>query len=375
MLFKIVAAFIAALVFVCGIGISGYAVNAVSAQGYAIYDCATDRVLESKNGDSRMLIASTTKIMTAIVALENFDLSATMTFGREHMAEGSSMYLKLGETVCLSDLLYGLMLMSGNDAALAISSFAEGGTEGFVRMMNEKAAELGMKNTSFENPNGLDSAEHYSTAKDMSVLTAAAMENEKFREIASTKSGYFAGRLMTNHNKLLRLVDGCTGVKTGYTTRAGRCLVSAAERAGREIIIVTLNAPSDWSDHSRLYEHIFGQFQDTELISLDKIYGYVKITGGDMAQVGVRAEEQAALYLTESEAQRLEYECVLPQFEYAPVEVGAEAGELLVKLDGKIIVRVGLVYAEGAELVELRDKNIVRKVQDFFGALARWLKF
>ena len=228
----------------------------VSATAAVLLDADTGQLLYEKNGDEQMLIASTTKIMTALVALEQAEPDDTVTVTREHMTEGSSMYLKPGETVRVEELLYGLLLCSGNDAALALTECA-GGLEPFVALMNEKAAALGMTHTSFANPNGLDAEGHYSTARDMAVLAAAAMEEPTFRRICSSRAVTIGQRTMENHNRLLRQVEGCVGLKTGYTKAAGRTLVSCAERGGCRLIAVTLRDGDDWADHAALYEYGF----------------------------------------------------------------------------------------------------------------------
>ena len=237
----------------------------VSATAAVLLDADTGQLLYEKNGDEQMLIASTTKLMTALVALEQAEPDDTVTVTREHMTEGSSMYLKPGETVRVEELLYGLLLCSGNDAALALTECA-GGLEPFVALMNEKAAALGMTHTSFANPNGLDAEGHYSTARDMAVLAAAAMEEPTFRRICSTRTATVGRRTMTNHNKLLAQIDGCIGMKTGYTKAAGRTLVSCAERQGRRLVAVTLCDGNDWADHKVLYDLGFAavEAKDTE---------------------------------------------------------------------------------------------------------------
>ena len=228
----------------------------VSATAAVLLDADTGQVLYEKNGDERMLIASTTKIMTALVVLEQASLDDTITVTQAHMAEGSSMYLKPGETVRVEELLYGLLLCSGNDAALALTECA-GGAAPFVALMNEKAAALGMAHTSFANPNGLDAEGHYSTARDMAALAAAAMDDPTFRRLCSSRRVTIGQRTMENHNRLLRQVEGCVGLKTGYTQAAGRTLVSCAERNGCRLIVVTLRDGDDWADHAALYEYGF----------------------------------------------------------------------------------------------------------------------
>ena len=228
----------------------------VSATAAVLMDADMGQVLYEKNGDRQMLIASTTKIMTALVVLEHAAPDDVITVTPDHMAEGSSMYLRAGETVRVEELLYGLLLCSGNDAALALTECA-GGLTPFVAMMNEKAAALGMAHTSFANPNGLDAEGHYSTARDMAVLAAAAMEDPTFRRICSSRSVTIGQRTMENHNRLLRQVEGCVGLKTGYTRAAGRTLVSCTERDGCRLVAVTLQDGNDWADHAALYDYGF----------------------------------------------------------------------------------------------------------------------
>ena len=228
----------------------------VSAAAAVLMDADSGRLLYEKNGEKRMLIASTTKLMTALVALEQGGLQQEITVTGGHMAEGSSMYLRPGEKLTLETLLYGLLLSSGNDAALAVTE-CMGGAVPFVARMNEKAAELGMENTHFANPNGLDDEAHYSTAEDMAKLAAAAMDDPVLRRVASTRTARIGGRTLTNHNKLLSRVEGCVGLKTGYTRAAGRTLVSCAERDEVRLVAVTLQDGDDWNDHASLYEQGF----------------------------------------------------------------------------------------------------------------------
>lgn len=228
----------------------------VSAAAAVLMDADSGRLLYDKNGEKRMLIASTTKLMTALVALEQGGLQQEITVTGGHMAEGSSMYLRPGEKLTLETLLYGLLLSSGNDAALAVTE-CMGGAVPFVARMNEKAAELGMENTHFANPNGLDDEAHYSTAEDMAKLAAAAMDDPVLRRVASTRTAHIGGRTLTNHNKLLSRVEGCVGLKTGYIRAAGRTLVSCAERDGVRLVAVTLQDGDDWNDHASLYEQGF----------------------------------------------------------------------------------------------------------------------
>lgn len=245
----------------------------VSAQAAALIDVASGRILYEKNADQRMRIASLTKIMTAIVAIERGNLDDMVVVGpNAYRKEGSSIYLELGEKMRLEDLLYGLMLRSGNDAAVAIAEHIGGSVEGFAYLMNEKARKLGLRNTHFVNPHGLDEEGHYSTARDMAVLTAYALKNETFRRIVATKvhrapwPGQPWDRIWHNKNKLLHLYEGADGVKTGYTKLAKRCLVASATRDGRQLAAVVLNAPDDWNDTAALLTYGFTRFAPVELV-------------------------------------------------------------------------------------------------------------
>jgi D-alanyl-D-alanine carboxypeptidase len=250
-------------------GAAGAAPPAVKtrAEAAALIDVTSGRLLYSYQGDKPMLIASLTKIMTAIVAIEHGNLSDKVKVGpNAYRKEGSSIYLKLGEEMKLSDMLYGMMLRSGNDAATAIAEHVGGSVEGFAYMMNEKAKLIGMERTSFRNPTGLNQESHYSTANDMAKLVAYAMRNPTFREIVKTKMKTAPNPNETwdykwkNKNKLLTLYDGADGVKTGYTNLAKRCLASSATRDGRQLAAITLNDPDDWADHAKLLDYGFRYF-------------------------------------------------------------------------------------------------------------------
>jgi len=243
----------------------GISTNAV---GAALIDVESGRILYSTKGDVPMRIASLTKIMTAIVAIENGKLDDKVKVSKTAFGkEGSSIYLKLGEEMRLEDMLYGLMLRSGNDAATAIAEHIGGSVEGFVYLMNEKAKMLGMEHSHFTNPSGLDEGEgHRSSANDMAKLTAYALKNPIFAQIVSTKVKKVPNPNETwdytwlNKNKMLSMFDGADGVKTGYTKLAKRCLVSSATRGGQKLAVVTLNDPNDWADHARLLQYGFNNY-------------------------------------------------------------------------------------------------------------------
>ncbi|MEI5908736.1 D-alanyl-D-alanine carboxypeptidase family protein [Bacillus spongiae] len=232
----------------------------VSAEAAILMDQNTKKVLYDKNINKRMKIASITKIMTAILALEIGDLTKLVTISNDAVGvEGSSINLKQGDQVKLEDLIYGLMLRSGNDAAVAIADYIAGSEEEFVKLMNRKASSLGMKNTNFTNPHGLDNPNHYSTAYDMALLTQYAMQNAEFRKIFKTKEHPIPPELVLdtstwrNKNKLLFDYPYSTGGKTGFTRASGRTLVSTASKDGIDLIVVTLNDPDDWQDHMNLF--------------------------------------------------------------------------------------------------------------------------
>ncbi len=255
-----------------------------SAEASVVINAETRQILYKDNENKRLGMASTTKIMTAIVALENKSTQDIITVSSNAQnQEGSSIYLRAGDEVKLEDLLYGLMLNSGNDAAVAIAEGVGETTETFVRMMNEKAAELGCVNTQFKNPNGLSDPEHYSTAYDMALIMAYAMGNEEFLKIVSTKEYRIVNKdavtYLRNHNKLLWQYENCIGGKTGYTKATGRCLVSCAEKDGVRLIAVTLNDRDDWKDHKDLFNYAFGEVENVEVIQRYEILSTKKIRG------------------------------------------------------------------------------------------------
>jgi D-alanyl-D-alanine carboxypeptidase (penicillin-binding protein 5/6) len=250
----------------------------ISAEAAALIDVASGRILYEKNGSQKMRIASLTKVMTAIVAIETSSLQDMVTVPPEAVGvEGSSIYLKRGEKLSLEELLYGLMLRSGNDAAVAIAHHVGGSVPGFVYLMNEKAAMIGMTHTNFTNPHGLDDSNmHYSTAEDMVKLSAYALKHPVFRQIVSTKvksiswEGENWDRRLQNKNKLLHMYKGADGVKTGYTKLAKRCLASSATRDGQQLAAITLNAPDDWNDSMKLMDWGFQQFHLTKVVEKGK---------------------------------------------------------------------------------------------------------
>ena len=336
-------------------------VKAVSARSGILMDAATGRVLYEKDADRQSLIASTTKIMTALVVCEQCNVLDRMRIPKEAVGiEGSSMYLKEGEVLTIQELLYGLMLHSGNDAAVALAIYCGGTVEGFAQLMNDKARQLGMHGSHFENPNGLDSPGHYSTARDMAVLAAYAMENPIFAKTVSTKSVAAGGRSLHNHNKLLWQVEGADGVKTGYTKAAGRILVSSAVRDGRRLIAVTINDPNDWQDHKNLLEQGFLEYKVRTLVTEGSCLGTVEVAGGEYPSVELLAEESFSYALTEHEKPLI----VIPGtgFVYAPVAQGQSAGFAYICLDGRPIGKVSLVYGQGIELERVEEPSLLERL-------------
>ncbi len=234
----------------------------VSAKAAVLLDANDGRILYEKNALARLPMASTTKIMTALVALESASLDSVVTIPSAAVGvEGSSVYLTVGERLTLRELLYAVLLSSANDAATAVAIAISGSVESFADKMNATAARLGLRDTHFVNPHGLDADGHYTSALDLARLTACALKNQEFRRIVSTYkheiSGPAGARLLVNHNKLLKNYDGCIGVKTGFTKKTGRCLVSAAERDGLTLVAVTLADPDDWRDHAAMLDYGF----------------------------------------------------------------------------------------------------------------------
>ena len=299
-----------------------------------------------KNADTRSLIASTTKLMTALVCLENARLDETVTIRPACcQVEGSSMYLKAGESYTVRELLLGLLLASGNDAALALAEHVAGSEQAFVRLMNQKAQSLGLGQTHFANPHGLDAAEHYSTARDLAGLMLACMENDSFRTLVSTKSAVLGGTAFLNHNKLLRTCPGCIGGKTGFTSAAGRCLVSCCERGGMRFVCVTLSDPDDWRDHRTLYDWAFDSYRVFDPVRELKLD--VPLVSGDRKTVPVETESVQRLLLPARETVTLEAE--LPRFVFAPVSRGEQAGTLRVRVEGHTVGEYRLIYARSAD--------------------------
>lgn len=322
--------------------------SAISAEHAIVLDGQTGRVLYEKDADTTSLIASTTKIMTALIICEQCNVLDRMVIPKEAIGiEGSSMYLREGEVLTLQELLYGLMLQSGNDAAVALAIYCGGTVEGFAELMNDKAHKLGLNNTHFVNPHGLDAPDHYSTARDLAILSSYAMENPIFVRTVSAKNVTIGERCLRNHNKLLWQVDGADGVKTGFTKASGRILVSSVLRQGRRIVTVTINAPDDWNDHKVLIENGFTSFSAKELVAEGECLGKVWIAGGTEGYVELIAQNDFTFAMREDEIWHL----VLPQpgFVYAPVVQGQAAGFAHIYVDDIAVGKIPIVFGQTVE--------------------------
>ena len=321
--------------------------NELYARAAVLMDAENGRILFSKNGDEVLPMASTTKIMTCVLALETGNPEDVLPVSSYAARQPKvHMGVQKGEYYRMEDLLYGLMLRSGNDAAVALAIATAGSMEAFVGRMNEKAQALGLTNTHFENPNGLDGEVHYSTARDLAKLSVCAMQNETFRAVVSSKSFTENGRSFTNHNKLLWRVDGADGIKTGYTKRAGRILAGSAVRDGRRLVCVTICDPDDWRDQQALFDYGFSAFSLQTLVREGDTVGSVPVVGGRLERVSLTAAEEISYPLAESE--RTELVLHAPQLAFAPVLAG-QAGWLELRVDGVCVREVPVYYAQAVE--------------------------
>ena len=343
-----------------------------SARAYALYCVNNGELLLSDNADERLPMASTTKIMTALLTLEEAEKgNRGVTFCEEMTAEGSSMYLQIGEKLTLKDLAVGMLMQSGNDAANAAAVALAGSAEAFADMMNKKASELGMKNTNFVTPSGLDSEGHCSTARDMALLMAAAMENSDFRQITGSTEMTVnfiepSDKRVTypNHNKLLKLYDPCVGGKTGYTDLAGRCLVTCAERDGLQLIAVTMNDGDDWNDHIRLYDYGFDNYM---LYTADSPSYTLPVVGGVTDSVTVCADPAQELVIPSDERDKVSRRVILPSFVYAPISRADKIGKIEYYLDDKVIAEADLLSAKNIDYNSRR-----RSLWEYIKDLLNW---
>ncbi len=331
-------------------------VAAISAQKAILMDGITGQVLYEKQADSKSLIASTTKMMTAIIICEECNVLDLVEIPAEAVGiEGSSIYLQPGEKLTVQELLYGMMLHSGNDAAAALAIYCGGSIQGFAEMMNRKAKQLKLSGTHFVNPHGLDAADHYSTARDLAVIARYAMQNPVFAQTVSTKNVRIGNRYLTNHNKLLWRVEGAEGVKTGYTKAAGRILVSSAQRQGRRLLAVTIEDGNDWADHANLYEQGFAEFQLKNILHKGRVLGTLQVFGGTEEKVEIVSLEDFSFPLSHGEKTTI---CLSKKsMVYAPVVEGADAGVAYICINGYVVGKVAVEFGKTIEQQQTAQKK------------------
>ena len=343
----------------------------VNAEAAVVMDADSGRLLYAQNPDKRLANASTTKIMTALLTLEQPDQDRYFTVDSDAIqVEGTTMGLQPGDSVTLHQLAAGMLLPSGNDAANAAAVEIAGSEEAFVRLMNQRAAELGLENTQYRNPSGLDAEGHYSSARDLATLAAHALENEDFADIVSKQEIRMAfgnppyNRSLYTTNKLLERYPYAIGVKTGYTDDAGLCLVTAAEKDGTRLIIVTLNGKDDVNTHMRLYEHFFPLLARVDLSGFTEGLS-VPVTGGTRDSVAAVPAAGPEAALLEREYDELTREVELPQFVYAPVQAGQVLGEIRLLSGDKVVWQSALVADSDVPALTRERQGIL----EFIGSL------
>lgn len=349
----------------------------VSAQAAVLMCVESGEIIYQRNPDEKLSMASTTKIMTSLIALEAGVPNMEITVTKEMVSvEGTSMGLLAGDSVSMKELVYGMLLQSGNDAANTVATVLGGSAENFAEMMNKRAAEIGMKNTNFVTASGLDDEEHYSTAYDMALLACECLENPEFVRICSDKSETLTygnppyARTLTNHNKLLWSYPDAIGMKTGFTKKSGRCLVSAAKRNGVTLVAVTLNAPNDWSDHKAMLDYGFSVCKSA-LLTCDLTGVEVTVFGSDKLCIPVEISGETVGYQSEN----MQCEVYIRPYLYAPVEKGQTVGRVVFTHNGKITAEIPIVAADSAEILPVgKSKEQMEKEENFFTKLFRKIK-
>lgn len=349
--------------------IFGYELTQISAKSACLIDFQSKKVLYSKGDRLRMPMASTTKIMTALIALESgIPLDKIVSVPKEAVGiEGSSIYLSEGERISFEALIYALLLSSANDAAVAIAHTVCGNVCDFVDLMNKKAASLGLTDTHFTNPHGLYDEEHYTTAYELAVLMAHCMENESFAKICGTQKAVFPResegvRVLINHNKLLRENGYVIGGKTGFTKKSGRCLVTCAEEKGLKLICVTLNAPDDWNDHKKLYDFAYSSYESLELEAQEM---EIPVISGRKSSVLVRSESLQSVLIAKGYAE-LEVTIEAPRFIFASVENGEQIGRVVYRYGENVIATSPLIATESVQKTKYRF-SLIDWLKQLFG--------
>ena len=336
-----------------------------SARAFSVVEANSRRELLSKNSTKNLAMASTTKIMTALVSIENCkDFDKVVDIDKRAIGiEGTSIYLTDKEHLTVKELLYGLILASGNDASVALASyFGQGNIEKFVDMMNVRAKELGANNTHFVNPHGLDAEGHYTTAHDLALISAEAIKNPIFREIVSTKRAKISGndkvewRYLKNKERLLNTYEGCIGIKTGFTDNAGRCNVCAVERGDMLVVCVVLNCPDMFEESARLLDKVFDMFDMMEVLPECNIISEISVTGGKKQKITAFSKKQFNYPLTEEEKSFIIVYSDLPEELTAPIEKDEIIGTITVKLNDEIIFEDSIYTMDEVEQEHIKSE-------------------
>lgn len=343
-----------------------------SAKASVVIETSTNRVLSENNKDIELAMASTTKIMTALITLENCpNLEEIVDIDNRSVGiEGTSIYLRKGEKLSVKELLYGLILASGNDASLALAyHVGKGDLNTFVNLMNEKVKSLNLKHTSFANPHGLDAENHYTSAYDLAIITSEAMKNDDFREICSTKFTQISGneavgnRFLRNKQRLLKTLEGCNGVKSGFTDNAGRCLVTSCKRNNMEVIAVVLNCPDMFEESARIINDAFVEYKMIKILEPYNFITTIPLEDSKLDGVKVFSMKEFSYPLKEEENSKVTIEKELPDILSAPVEKEQKVGKISVYFDKDLIFEEDILTMESAESTDIKDKieDIIEK--------------
>lgn len=343
-----------------------------SAKSAIMIDAASGTVLYSKNPNERLGMASTTKIMTGILALEYGNMNDVYTVSPTgEWVEGSSIYLNPNEKITMETLLYGLLLKSGNDAAVAIANHISGSEQAFVKLMNDKAAELGLKNTRFANPHGLYAEDHYTTAHELAKLAAYAMQNPVFAQIVNTSQYKETppedrdGRVINNANKLISMYAEADGIKPGYTPETGRTLVGSASKNGVRVITVTLDCSDDWTEHKAMFDYAFNNFEQKTIFKKGDSVGTYRVKNGNYNEVGVVIDKDITMLVGKNGTGKYEIE-MKSEYLTAPVTEGQMVGSAKICFDDGAVHEVSLIANSD---VPVREKNFFKVIWQLFLAL------
>ncbi|MDR0314598.1 MAG: D-alanyl-D-alanine carboxypeptidase [Oscillospiraceae bacterium] len=376
-MFKKISLLVIVITLIFALSLSASALK-VSADAAVLIEANSKEVIFGKNENKKRSMASTTKIMTALITLEEGRHNDVVVTTKDMVSvEGTSMGLIEGDSVTMKSLVYGMLPPSGNDAANVAAISIAGTTASFAKRMNERAAQIGMKNTNFVTPSGLDHKDHYSTAYDMALLGAQAIKNPEFRSICSSRSTRLSYgnppylRTLTNHNSLLKRYKYAIGIKTGFTKKSGRCLVSAAEKDGVLLIAVTLRAPNDWDDHIKMFDYGFSKYERVKLDSNLEQYS-LKVVGGDVKKVPVKCAYHPEFTAKLDSDVKIKRTIEIKHFEYAPIIEGDIVG-VAKYYDGRTLVcEVPIIASLSVDMTgeEIKENKDVKKdsfFEKFFG--------